>query len=81
MDYYVDINRVVHQTKKKKKKKKKKKNTIQSMFSQFCNLKFPSISHTSGLNAKIWNLNNTVSMREKNSRKCYQAHKFMVQTQ
>ena len=39
--------------------------TIQNKFSPFCNLKFPPILHTSGLNAKFWHFNNTVVMRKK----------------
>ena len=38
--------------------------TLQTKISQFCNRKFHSITHTSGLSAKVWNLNNTVSMRK-----------------
>ena len=46
--------------------------TLQSKFSSFCNRKFPPISHPSGLNAKFWNFSNTVDMRKKYSRQCYQ---------
>ena len=38
--------------------------TLKSKFSQFCNRKFPSILHTSGLSVKIWNLIDTVFMRK-----------------
>ena len=39
---------------------------IQSKFKPFCKQKFPPILHTSSLNAKFWNFNNTVFIRKKN---------------
>ena len=53
---------------------------LQSQFSPFCNRKFSFVLHTSGLSAKVWNLNNTISTRKNHSRKCFEAHQFMVQT-